>query len=267
MAVPAHPAKNKYVLVTGGNRGVGLAIVTTLLRDSQMHVMMGSRDVKKGEAALRDVLHAMPEGARREAAARAAVVAVDVTDEDSVHALAQYISTHHANHLDVLINNAGIASKSADPVELEPAKRTLSVNYQGMRRVSEALLPALQAARGRVVKYVCPARCVLEEPPLLPYPCIVHRLSAHVSRRHACAHSQRVLNGRKTASVQRRCARHVRARQHRPDTGGAGRGTAALAGRSAARRTREQRLGRLHVRCEQGSCHCILQNICPAGWA
>ena len=47
----------KKILVTGGNKGIGLAIVKLLLRDfSDTFLLLGSRDVGRGQAAVKELL-------------------------------------------------------------------------------------------------------------------------------------------------------------------------------------------------------------------
>ncbi len=71
----------------------------------------------------------------------------DVTDRDAVHAAAAAV-----DRLDALVNNAGIAI--AAPLEFLPPDeiaRQLDVNVVGQVRVTQAFLPALRRARGRIV--------------------------------------------------------------------------------------------------------------------
>ena len=47
----------KTILVTGGNKGIGLGIVKKLLRDySDTFLLLGSRDAKRGEDAVKEVV-------------------------------------------------------------------------------------------------------------------------------------------------------------------------------------------------------------------
>ena len=73
-------------------------------------------------------------------------VQLDVTNEDDVRALAEIES------LDALVNNAGIAV--AAPLEFLPPgelRTQLEVNVVGQVAVTQAVLPALRRARGRIV--------------------------------------------------------------------------------------------------------------------
>ena len=48
----------KRILVTGGNKGIGLGIVKKLLRDySDTFLLLGSRDPKRGEEAVKEVIN------------------------------------------------------------------------------------------------------------------------------------------------------------------------------------------------------------------
>ena len=72
-------------------------------------------------------------------------VQVDVTDPDSVAALAQSTA-----RLDVLVNCAGITARGE---EMEPRtfERVVNVNLHGTFRVATALLPQLKASGGCVI--------------------------------------------------------------------------------------------------------------------
>ena len=47
----------KTIIVTGGNKGIGLGIVKKLLRDYEdTFLLLGSRDAKRGEEAVKEVV-------------------------------------------------------------------------------------------------------------------------------------------------------------------------------------------------------------------
>jgi NAD(P)-dependent dehydrogenase (short-subunit alcohol dehydrogenase family) len=79
------------------------------------------------------------------------LLACDVTDQASVDA-AVAEAVERLGGLDVLINNAGIGLPQSAAARPGPdAERVLAVNLLGPWRVTGAALPALRAARGRVV--------------------------------------------------------------------------------------------------------------------
>jgi NAD(P)-dependent dehydrogenase (short-subunit alcohol dehydrogenase family) len=80
------------------------------------------------------------------------VVACDVRDQASVDAAVAEAIERLGGGLDVLINNAGLGTpQSAGDAPDERALAVIDVNLLGPWRVTAAALPALRAARGRVV--------------------------------------------------------------------------------------------------------------------
>ena len=85
----------KVVLVTGGNRGMGLETCRELAAMGYQ-VLLGSRDLEVGIEAARSLDSELVEAVR-----------LDVTSETDIQALAKHIDSSYGR-LDVLINNAGI---------------------------------------------------------------------------------------------------------------------------------------------------------------
>ena len=115
-------------MVTGASSGIGAAIARRLAADG-FHVYAVARR--------RDRLEALA------AAVDATPVGCDVTDAEQVTALARTVG----GRLDVLVNNAGGAF-GADPVaaaDPEDWRRMFEVNVMSTLRVTQALLPALEA--------------------------------------------------------------------------------------------------------------------------
>jgi NAD(P)-dependent dehydrogenase (short-subunit alcohol dehydrogenase family) len=126
-------------LITGANKGIGYA-TARLLGARGFTVLVGARDEELGRAAERSL---------REAGAAAVFVRLDVTDEKSIRAAAEWIGTEYGR-LDVLVNNAGIARADGNwlPSEttLETMRQVYETNVFGVVAVTNALLPLLRRA-------------------------------------------------------------------------------------------------------------------------
>ncbi len=134
--------ERRVALVTGGSRGIGLAVAHALAVAGH-DVAVGARDAERGAAALSVV---------EDQGVRGLAVAMDVTDALSVReAVAEVTATLGAPL--VVVNNAGIAS-SAPFGRITEAQwvDVMSVNATGPFLVTQACLPAmLDAGWGRVV--------------------------------------------------------------------------------------------------------------------
>eukprot|EP00798_Chlamydomonas_sp_ICE-L_P016922 gene16922-23190_t len=123
------------VLVTGGNKGIGLAICTKLLDDHpSCHVLMGSRDLPRGQQAVKSLVESK---SRR--AGRVEVLQIDVSNKESVVQAAARVKNKFAAEpapLYGIINNAGVASGSLKEI---------------LERTCEAFIPMLDPSKGRIV--------------------------------------------------------------------------------------------------------------------
>jgi NAD(P)-dependent dehydrogenase (short-subunit alcohol dehydrogenase family) len=126
--------RGRRALVTGGNRGIGLAVVR-MLADLGLEVLLGCRDIEAGAAVAASV------------GSRVTPVRIDVTDRASVRSAGDELAP---DGVDVLVNNAGInprGSVSAEQVDL-----TWQTNTLGTWRVTQAFLPPMRERRwGRIV--------------------------------------------------------------------------------------------------------------------
>jgi NAD(P)-dependent dehydrogenase (short-subunit alcohol dehydrogenase family) len=136
--VSATVASVPTVLITGASTGIGRATALHLAH-AGWTVLAGVRKLADGEALMVDGgVHVEP-------------IVLDVTDPAQIAAAVERVD-EHGGRLDALVNNAGIGY--GGPLELLPIedlRHQLEVNVLGPVAVTQALLPALRRARGRIV--------------------------------------------------------------------------------------------------------------------
>jgi uncharacterized oxidoreductase len=126
--------EGRTILVTGGTRGIGRAIVEQLLRSAPAKIIVVGRDP--------DRLRAM-----KDMDPRIVPIACDLGDAAAVDLLAAQVRREHPD-LSVLINNAGtqmlavLVSPDA-PNMVEPMRREISLNLEGVVALTLGLMPVL----------------------------------------------------------------------------------------------------------------------------
>jgi NAD(P)-dependent dehydrogenase (short-subunit alcohol dehydrogenase family) len=124
----------KTVLVSGASRGIGRATALRLAR-AGWTVYAGVRDEPAGKNLMAESANIQP-------------IELDVTNADQIASLDVLLP----DRLDALVNNAGIAI--AGPVEAVPIdslRHQFDVNVFGLLAVTQAVLPRLRTATGRIV--------------------------------------------------------------------------------------------------------------------
>jgi NAD(P)-dependent dehydrogenase (short-subunit alcohol dehydrogenase family) len=131
--------ENKTALVTGANKGIGYEVARQLTGKG-FHVFVGARKRDAGRKAANEIA---------KAGGRATFLEIDVADNASVSAAAHEFS-ECADHLDVLVNNAGIIVDGDNEI-LEVSddlfRKTLETNTLGPLRVTRAFAPLLAKSK------------------------------------------------------------------------------------------------------------------------
>ncbi|XP_072246642.1 carbonyl reductase [NADPH] 1-like [Leuresthes tenuis] len=131
----------RVAIVTGGNKGIGLAIVRALCKQFQGDVYLTARDFGRGQEAVESLTS---EGLKP------LFQQLDINDLNSITAAAAFFKEKYGG-VDVLINNAGIAFKVADTTPFGgQAEVTLKTNFFSTRDMLTHFMPLIKAA-GRVV--------------------------------------------------------------------------------------------------------------------
>ena len=136
-------AQERVAIVTGANRGIGLE-VTRQLADLGYTVVLGSRDLGKGEAAAKKLQVGDRVMARR----------LDVTEQSTIDRLRDEIATTFGS-VRVLVNNAAIhydTWENAADADLRTVQEALDTNLFGAWRMCQAFIPLLRKSKhGRIV--------------------------------------------------------------------------------------------------------------------
>jgi NAD(P)-dependent dehydrogenase (short-subunit alcohol dehydrogenase family) len=132
----------RTAFVTGGNRGIGLAICEGLA-ERGLNVVLGSRDEANGEAAARSI---------REQGGTVRVEQIDVAEPESIHACYERLQADDVA-VDVLVNNAGIYPENdALDATIDQLDRAWTVNTRGPWLLVKAFVPdMIDRGYGRVV--------------------------------------------------------------------------------------------------------------------
>ena len=140
----------KIAFITGGNRGLGFQTALEL-KDAGAKVVIGSRDLARGEQAVAKL---------RAAGVDADVLQFDITKAADAKAAYDYFNSKYGR-IDILVNNAGIAGgsfpgtgpeHSASEVPMELLRKIFETNFFAQVALTDALLPLIKKSpAGRIV--------------------------------------------------------------------------------------------------------------------
>lgn len=116
--------KNKVILITGANRGIGKALVDAVAKQGAKKIYAAARDVSS---------LSLPNDTKF------VKLQLDITDPASIKA-----AIAQCKDVEILFNNAGIATKS-DILndDMESIRRDMETNYFGTLQITRAVMPLL----------------------------------------------------------------------------------------------------------------------------
>jgi len=134
-------SSSKVAVVTGSNKGIGLAIVRALCKKFDGDVYVTSRNKERGLDAVKLL---EDEGLKPK------FHQLDIDDVESIKVLKNDMESKYGG-IDVLVNNAGIAYKQSSTAPFsEQAEVTLQTNYFSTLNACNILIPIMKS-KGRVV--------------------------------------------------------------------------------------------------------------------
>lgn len=135
------PLHGKTILMSGGSRGIGLAIALRAARDGANVVLLAKTDTP--DARLEGTIHTAAEAIHQAGGQALAVVGDVRNDDDIANAVAQAVSAFGG--IDIVVNNASVISL-ARTLDLEPKRFDLmqDVNMRGTFMLSRAAIPHLR---------------------------------------------------------------------------------------------------------------------------
>ncbi|GAU14545.1 hypothetical protein TSUD_96090 [Trifolium subterraneum] len=128
--------KETVAVVTGGNKGIGFALVKRLA-ELGLNVVLTARDKQKGEDAVEAIRSQLGQLAHN----HVHFLLLDVSDPDSIKTFASSFKAKFGATLDILVNNAGVSFNELDENSVDHAESVLKTNFYGPKLLIEELLP------------------------------------------------------------------------------------------------------------------------------
>lgn len=129
---------NKVALVTGGSRGIGAGIATTLAKAGAIVIINYRGNTKEAESVKSKIISS---------GGRADFYRGDIMDREVVGRMMEWVYRNYGS-LDILVNNAGmITVGSIESLEYEEIDRVLNLNIGGLLNCCKEAIPYLTKSR------------------------------------------------------------------------------------------------------------------------
>ncbi|CAL5213236.1 unnamed protein product [Lathyrus oleraceus] len=134
-------SKETVAVVTGGNKGIGFALVKRLA-EMGLTVVLAARDKQKGEDAVKNI----------PAPHRVHFLLLDVSDPDSIKTFASSFEAKFGATLDILVNNAGVSFNELHQNSVNHAESVMKTNFYGPRLLIQELLPLFRRSSSSITR-------------------------------------------------------------------------------------------------------------------
>ncbi|KAI5386822.1 (+)-neomenthol dehydrogenase [Lathyrus oleraceus] len=134
-------SKETVAVVTGGNKGIGFALVKRLA-EMGLTVVLAARDKQKGEDAVKNI----------PAPHRVHFLLLDVSDPDSIKTFASSFKAKFGATLDILVNNAGVSFNELHQNSVNHAESVMKTNFYGPRLLIQELLPLFRRSSSSITR-------------------------------------------------------------------------------------------------------------------
>ncbi|PON77955.1 Short-chain dehydrogenase/reductase [Parasponia andersonii] len=124
-------SKETVAIVTGGNKGIGYAMVKQMA-EMGVTVVLTARDTEKGLKAI--------EALRSQGLFDVHLLCLDVSDPESIRTFVSSFQQHFGV-LDILVNNAAVSFNEIGENSVEHAETVIKTNFYGAKLLTEALFP------------------------------------------------------------------------------------------------------------------------------
>ncbi|GAP88088.1 putative NADP-binding protein [Rosellinia necatrix] len=139
----------KAVLITGGNKGIGLGVAISYAKAGASHIAITSRSEAGITSSVIEAIRTAAAGAARDAVPEVVGLVMDVTDSQAVQRAAADIEARFGR-LDVLVCNAGFLARYEKILDGDEDEwwKSFEVNLRGQYLVTKAFLPLMLTKGG-----------------------------------------------------------------------------------------------------------------------
>ncbi|HVU94482.1 MAG TPA: SDR family oxidoreductase [Puia sp.] len=150
---------SKTIFITGTNSGFGKLMVFTLSK-AGYRVIAGMRDIGARNRAVAAELAALP---------NVDIAEIDITSDESVTKAFETVLAKHGT-IDVLVNNAAVTGYGLlEAYSLDRIRQMFEVNFYGVIRTYQAVLPAMRAAKSGLIINITTGASGHTLPFMIPY--------------------------------------------------------------------------------------------------